>query len=183
MNPEGEHSTAELAKLLHSPVILVMDCDKVTRTAAAMILGCRHFDQSVDIRGVILNRIGGSRHAGCRAKVHRGSLRIPVLGAVPRMADIPFSERHLGLIPPQEHDRIRQALGKAADIAGDYLDLGSLTGIAESAPAWEDHAFPDLQPGDKTGREQVTIGVIRDGAFSSITLKHRSSRRQRCQGP
>jgi len=71
----------------------------------------------------------------------------------------------LGLIPPQEHDRIRQALDKAADIAGDYLDLGSLTGIAESAPVWEDYAFPDLQPGDKTGREQVTIGVIRDGAF------------------
>ena len=165
MNPEGEHSTAELAKLLHSPVILVIDCDKVTRTTAAMVLGCRGFDRSVDIRGVILNRIGGSRHEAIVRRSIEDHCGIPVLGAVPRMADILFSERHLGLIPPQEHDRIRQALGKAADIAGDYLDLGSLTGIAESAPVWEDHAFSVLQPGDKTGREQVTIGVIRDGAF------------------
>ena len=63
MNPEGEHSTAELAKLLRSPVVLVVDCDKVTRTTGAMVLGCQTLDPGVDIRGVILNRVGTSRHA------------------------------------------------------------------------------------------------------------------------
>jgi cobyrinic acid a,c-diamide synthase len=164
-NPEGEHSTAELAKLLRAPVILVVDCDKVTRTAAAMVLGCRHFDRSVDIRGVILNRVAGSRHAAVVRKSVEDYCGIPVLGTVPRIADIPFSERHLGLIPPQEHDRVRLALGKAADIAGDCLDLECLTQVAESAAFWEDHAFPGLQPADKADHEQVTIGVIRDRAF------------------
>ena len=164
-NPEGEHSTAELAKLLRAPVILVVDCDKVTRTAAAMVLGCRHFDRSVDIRGVILNRVAGSRHAAVVRKSVEEYCGIPVLGTVPRIADIPFSERHLGLIPPQEHDRVRLALGKAADIAGDCLDLEGLTQVAESAAFWEDHAFPGLQPADKADHEQVTIGVIRDRAF------------------
>jgi len=164
-NPEGEHSTAELAKLLRAPVILVVDCDKVTRTAAAMVLGCRHFDRSVDIRGVILNRVAGSRHAAVVRKSIEDYCGIPVLGTVPRIADIPFSERHLGLIPPQEHDRVRLALGKAAEIAGDCLDLEGLTQVAESAAFWEDHAFPGLQPADKADHEQVTIGVIRDRAF------------------
>ena len=164
-NPEGEHSTAELAKLLRAPVILVVDCDKVTRTAAAMVLGCRHFDRSVDIRGVILNRVAGSRHAAVVRKSVEEYCGIPVLGTVPRIADIPFSERHLGLIPPQEHDRVRLALGKAAEIAGDCLDLEGLTQVAESAAFWEDHAFPGLEPAGKTDHEQVTIGVIRDRAF------------------
>jgi cobyrinic acid a,c-diamide synthase len=81
------------------------------------------------------------------------------------MADMPFSERHLGLIPPQEHDRIRQALGKVADIAGDYLDLEGLTKIAESASPWEDHFFPKALPAKEMEDEPVTIGVIRDRAF------------------
>ena len=58
-NPDGTHSSAELAKLLKAPVILVIDCDKVTRTTAAMVLGCQLFDPDVEIRGVILNRVAG----------------------------------------------------------------------------------------------------------------------------
>jgi len=68
---DGEFSTAELAKLLHAPVIMVIDCDKVTRTAAAMMLGCLRLDPEVDIRGVILSRVNGNRHAS----VIRGPLK------------------------------------------------------------------------------------------------------------
>jgi cobyrinic acid a,c-diamide synthase len=164
-NPEGEHSTAELAKLIKAPVVLVIDCDKVTRTTAAMVLGCQRFDSEVDIRGVILNRLAGNRHAAVVRRSIEDYCGIPVLGKVPRMADIPFSERHLGLIPPQEHDRTRQALGKAADIAGDFLDLEGLTEIAESAPPWEDHLFPEVLHANEMADEPVTIGVIRDRAF------------------
>jgi cobyrinic acid a,c-diamide synthase len=164
-NPEGEHSSAELAKLIKAPVVLVIDCDKVTRTTAAMVLGCQLFDPGVDIRGVILNRVAGNRHAAVVRRSIKDYCGIPVLGTVPRMADIPFSERHLGLIPPQEHDRIRQALGKAADIAGDYLDLEGLTEIAENARPWEDCSFPDVLHVRETADDPVTIGVIRDRAF------------------
>ena len=58
----GSHSTAALARMLKTPVILILDCTKVTRTAAAMVLGCIEFEPDVDIRGVILNRIARSRH-------------------------------------------------------------------------------------------------------------------------
>ena len=70
VNAEGEFSTAELAKLLCAPVILVVDCDKVTRTAAAMVLGCMTLDAAVDIQGVILSRVSGERHAAILRQVH-----------------------------------------------------------------------------------------------------------------
>jgi cobyrinic acid a,c-diamide synthase len=163
-NPEGEHSSAELAKLIKAPVVLVIDCDKVTRTTAAMVLGCQRFDPEVDIRGLILNRVAGARHAAVVRRSLEDHCGISILGTVPRMTDIPFSERHLGLIPPQEHDRICQALQKAADIAGNYLDIDGLIQIAQSAPPWEDLSVPDvLATGEPA--DPVTISVIRDRAF------------------
>jgi cobyrinic acid a,c-diamide synthase len=59
---EGSTSTSELAKLLNTPVVLVIDCTKSTRTVAAMVLGCLQFDPEVNISGVILNRVAGARH-------------------------------------------------------------------------------------------------------------------------
>jgi cobyrinic acid a,c-diamide synthase len=82
------------------------------------------------------------------------------------MADIPFSERHLGLIPPQEQDRIQHALDWAAKIAGDDLDLDGLVDVARGAPAWEDIPDnPESRHGDESAGDPVTIGVIRDRAF------------------
>ncbi len=164
-NPEGEHSTAELAKLLRAPVVLVVDCDKVTRTMAAMIMGCQRFDREVAIRGVILNRIAGERHASIVRRTVEEHCHLPVLGAVPRMTDIPFSERHLGLIPPQEQERIQQTLERAAKITGDYLDLDALIAVARGAPPWVDQSVPGLVRSDETAGDPVTIGVIRDRAF------------------
>ena len=65
-------------------------------------------DPAVDIRGVILNRVNGSRHAAVIRQSIEDYCRLPVYGTVPRMTDLPFRERHLGLIPPQEHDRVQR---------------------------------------------------------------------------
>ncbi|MGO9139285.1 MAG: cobyrinate a,c-diamide synthase [Syntrophales bacterium] len=163
-NPEGEHSTAELAKLIKAPVVLVIDCDKVTRTIAAMVLGCQRFDPEADIRGLILNRVAGTRHAAVVRRSVEDHCGVSVLGTVPRLAEVPFSERHLGLIPPQEHARIRQALQNAADIAENYLDMDGLKQVAQSAQPWEDLSVPDVLPADEPV-DPVTIGVIKDRAF------------------
>jgi cobyrinic acid a,c-diamide synthase len=168
MNPEGEHSTAELAKLLRAPVILVIDCDKATRTTAAMVLGCRHLDPEVDIRGVILNRVGGKRHAAVARRAVEMDARVPVLGIVPRMdeEDLPFPERHLGLVPPQEHERTRMVLEKAGEIAEACLDMEGLIRIARNAPTWRTGSPRAVSPNEgKDPSETVTIGVIRDRAF------------------
>ena len=165
MNSEGEHSTAELAKLLRSPVVLVIDCDKVTRTTGAMVLGCQMLDREVNIRGAILNRVGGKRHAAMARRSVEEYCHIPVLGIVPRMERLPFPERHLGLIPPQEHDRARRALDAAGDMAEEFLDMDGLIRIAYGAPPWSMEADRDAVSAIINTSEKVRIGVIRDAAF------------------
>jgi len=177
LDAAGSHSTAELAKLLTAPVVLVMDSDKVTRTAAAMILGCQRLDPAVDIRGVILNRTARSRHEGILRRAIEEACGIPVLGAVPRMADYPFPERHLGLTPPQEHDHVTGALRRAAKVAEDCLDLERLVSLTESAPPLAagnaDLADGARRPGTAHRRRRPetrdsgrpVIGIIRDSAF------------------
>lgn len=162
MDSRGTQSTAELAKLLKAPVVLVLNCTKVTRTLAAMVLGCQRMDPDVDIRGVILNQVVRSR----QEKILRASIEetcdLPVLGAVPRMEDFPFPERHLGLTPPQEHQWVSRALERAAEVAEKYLDLEELWKIGESASPfrWE----PEEEKLSVTGG-RPQIGILRDSAF------------------
>lgn len=163
VNTKGEHSTAELAKLLAAPVVLVIDCDKVTRTMAAMVLGCMHLDPTVDIRGVILNRVGGARHATIVRRAVEESCGITVLGTVPRFADLPFAERHLGLIPPQESRHSQLILKQAAAIAEEHLDIEGLIRVANEAPPWTETVLPLTQP--RALFNGVKIGVIKDEAF------------------
>jgi cobyrinic acid a,c-diamide synthase len=161
MDLEGSVSTAEIAKLLQSPVILLVDCTKVTRTVAALVLGCQKLDEDVPIKGVILNKLATVRHESIIRKSIEKYCRIPVVGAVPKLKDIAFPGRHLGLVPPQEHPMAEEAINAAAEVAAKYLDMELLWRIACSAPPL--NVDPDLYP-ERTGKE-VTIGVIRDSAF------------------
>ncbi|HBD08579.1 MAG TPA: cobyrinic acid a,c-diamide synthase [Syntrophobacteraceae bacterium] len=161
---EGSCSTAELAKLLGAPVVLVLDATKTTRTAAAQVLGCQHLDPAVKISGVILNRVAGKRHE----QVVRGAIErycnVPVLGVIPKEKGNFFPERHLGLIPPQEHDRIDEAMGFAADMAHDCMDLDGLWDIASQAEPMGMATSTPVRAFSFTGRRPV-IGVLRDAAF------------------
>ncbi len=155
---------AELAKLLKAPVVLVVDCTMTTRTAAAIVLGCQKFDPDVDIQGVILNQIARPRHEGVlRASIEQ-YCGIPVLGALPRLKCAVFPERHMGLVPPQEHNGACQAVGTAQNLAEKYLDHERLWEIAKGAPSLPATSFrPDYA--QQSHPEPVTIGVIRDAAF------------------
>ncbi len=137
MNVEGTYSSAEVAKLLRSPVVLVCDCTKTTRTLAALVLGCMKFDPGVDIKGVILNKVGSPRQEKVIREAVRSYCDLPVLGAVPRLSVDPFSERHLGLVPPQEHKGVPEAIRAAAEVAEEHVDLDVLVEIAEAAPPLE----------------------------------------------
>lgn len=165
MDREGSYSTAELAKLLQAPVILVVDCSMTTRTAAAMILGCQHFDPRVAIRGVILNRIGGARHESVIRSAIEDRCGVVVLGAIPKIKEGIFPERHMGLVPPREHPGAARAVDEAARIVDRYVDVDRLWKIARGAPAVY---FDD--PGREGERfvrpsRQPRIGFIRDSAF------------------
>jgi cobyrinic acid a,c-diamide synthase len=179
---QGSTSTAELAKLLKSPVVLCIDCTKSTRTMAAAILGCMTFDPDVDIKGVILNRVAGSRHENVLRKNIEQYCHIPVLGAIPKLDWEKFPERHLGLVPTPEHASAMDAVDDAARIASRYLDLDALSEISFNAQAL---SIPDA-PLDKIRRKpyiqdsimadaesrmdsdrhlKPKIGIIRDSAF------------------
>jgi len=177
----GSTSTAELAKLLRSPVVLCIDCTKSTRTMAAAVLGCMTFDPDVDIKAVILNRIAGSRHENVLRKNIEEYCHIPVLGAIPKLDVEKFPERHLGLVPTPEHLSAAEAVDDAAEIASRYLDLDALAEIAFNAQAFQILDTPSekrpykRQILEKTPSGEAShtsarhskpkIGIIRDSAF------------------
>ena len=166
MDREGSYSTAELAKLLKAPVIMVVDCSMATRTIAAMILGCQHFDPEVAIKGVILNRIGGPRHEAVIRTAIEDRCGVPVLGALPRIQEKIFPERHMGLVPPREHPGARRAIEEAARIVDGHIDVDKVWEIARDAPA-VDFDVSDRQHEELHIRpsKQPKIGFIRDSAF------------------
>ncbi|MEW6266612.1 MAG: cobyrinate a,c-diamide synthase [Thermodesulfobacteriota bacterium] len=160
----GTYSTAELAKLLKTPIILVVDCTKATRTLAAVVYGCRLFDPGLDLAGVILNQVATRRQETLVRHVIEAQAGVPVLGAVPRLRDHDLPERHLGLIPHQEHPAATKALDLLAELIKDSVDLKRLETLAAAAPDIDSALDPWTWP-TSAGPVGVRIGVIRDSAF------------------
>ena len=186
LDVEGSTSTAELAKLLHAPVVLVVDCTKSTRTMAAVVSGCIHFDRGVHIAGIILNRIAGPRHESIVRDAIERYCQIPVLGAIPKIREDMFPERHMGLVPTPEHLWARDSIGKAAEVAERFLDLEGLISVARNAPDLQTPADPpEVHPAPMAGDtdsatsmvpktetvpsesqlEKPRIGILQDAAF------------------
>lgn len=160
----GTHSTAELAKLINSPVILVVDCTKVTRTLAAIVLGLKQFDPAVSIRGVVLNHVATSRQEALVRSTVENYTGLPVLGAIPRIRGENLPQRHLGLVPVQEHPETKRVCDMLADLAEKHINLDQLLELAGKA---QPKSAPDLlwpQPAPES-KSRVKIGVIRDSAF------------------
>ena len=164
-NAQGTYSTAELAKLLKAPVVLVVDCTKSTRTVAAMVLGCQRLDPEVPLAGVILNRVAGRRHESVLREAIEDICAIPVLGVIKKLPGELFPERHLGLVPPDEHDRLAPAIEQVADVARRYLDLDALWNVARQAPGIELDAEHGPMVRVESKPPVARIGVFRDAAF------------------
>lgn len=157
----GTCSSAELAKTLRCPVIVVADCTKVTRTMAAIILGLTAFDPLVDIRGVILNRTAGCRHQNILRQSIEAYTNVKVLGVLPRLSENPIPERHMGLISDAEY--ACDPFAQIATFLRTHADLDACLEVALSAPSVPGSCFP-LYPDPIVG-ERVRIGVARDAAL------------------
>ncbi len=147
-------STAEMAKLLELPIVLVIDAGAMARSAAALIHGYVTYDPAVRVVGVILNNVGGAGHADMIRDAVGDS--VPILGALPRAADLVIPERHLGLHLPHEarHDYVAQ-VAKLIDNHVDVDQLLSATRIPrQPAPAQSTPPNP-----------RARLGVARDEAF------------------
>jgi len=169
LDAAGSQSTAELAKLIETPVILIVDGDKITRTAAALVLGCQKIDAQVNIKGVILNKVARPRHEEVMRKAIESTCGLPVLGAIPRGANFPFPERHLGLIPPWEHNFVAEVLQMAEELVVNNVNLEGVWEIARSAPPPEEvlNKMEKRETDAVKGQsyKKFTIGVIKDSAF------------------
>lgn len=173
----GTTSTAELAKLLDLPVILCIDCTKSTRTVAATVLGCLHFDADVPIKGVVLNRVAGPRHEKNIRNNIEHHCGVPVVGAIGKLKKKDFPERHMGLLPTFEHQWAQRAILAAADVVAKSVDLDLVRAMAESvADAGEKEieskdtiTIVDSDSGtlnkNHLKTEPVRIGIIKDSAF------------------
>lgn len=161
VDASGTYSTAELAGRLGLPVLLVVDCTKTTRTVAALVLGCKMLDASVNIAGVVLNRLGSSRHEQIVREAVEKYTGIPVAGAIRRMKKDIFPMRHLGVTPFQEYDGSEEALQLLAATIDKSLSLADVEPMmATPVMATRERNAPNYG-----GGKPVRIGVIRDAAF------------------
>jgi len=158
-------STAALAATLGAPVLLVLDVTKVTRTSAAFVAGCKALAPEVRIAGVIANRVGGSRHENQVRSAIEGETGVPVLGAIPKLRDETLlPDRHLGLVPPEEHDRMVDVVRRLGEVIGERVDIDSLLEAARSAGSLDE--APVLKPVSREEKYPVRVGVFMDSAFT-----------------
>lgn len=156
---KGISSTAQIAKLLHAPVVLIINCQSVGASAAAIAMGYRDYDPEVSFAGVILNKLGSDKHEAMIREA-MADAGIPVFGALHRDADLKTPERHLGLTPVTEVETSGLIRHMQED-AGRWIDAEALIRTARQAPAIECAAEPRHEGGDV-----VCIGIARDEAFT-----------------
>lgn len=116
-------STAHIAKILNSPIILVIDASKAARSIAAIAYGFLNFEKGLQIKGIILNKISSNRHFQFIKEAFVNRIKIPIVGVVHKNQDFIFSERHLGLIPREELDyKKRNEIVNSAKVLSESLD-------------------------------------------------------------
>mgnify|MGYP000993950325 CR=1 FL=1 len=154
-----EGSSAHLSKVLHCPVILVVDASATSRSAGALVKGFKTFDEETSVMGVIFNRVGGRRHLDMVEDSIQG-LGLVSLGGIPKNKDIALESRHLGLVPAKEMDNTARYEG-IRSLVEDNLDLDLMLEIASNAPSWDEVRESPL---DAMG--QFRLGHARDDSFN-----------------
>lgn len=134
LGTDGFASTAHLARLTASPVVLVIDCGRLSRSAAAIAAGMASFDPRVHVAGVVLNRAGSDRNTDEITRA-LAQLRLPVLGRLPHDEALASPSRHLGLVPVAERGESAALLERLGEQVAAHLDLAALAEIATAAPA------------------------------------------------
>jgi len=161
--PGADGSTASVSRLLNAPVILVVDASAMSGSVAAVVLGFSSLDSSVQIAGVVLNRVGSEGHAQLLREALE-PLKIPVLGILFTDASMVWRERHLGLVPvAEEPERLRASIDRLGETIERSLDLEAIMVLARSA-------LETVVPDSPRARfvAQARIAVCGGPAFSFV---------------
>jgi len=160
LNNEG--STAHISQITESPVVLVVNCQSMARSAAAIVKGFQCFADGMNIVGVIANKVGSEGHYKIVKQAIEQECRVPVIGYLKREDQIEIPERHLGLVPSLERGELQPFFDRLADLMEQSINLDQLLAVSE-APVI--HAEPNLfAPQPVTA--PVKIAVAKDAAFN-----------------
>jgi len=154
-------STAQMAKWLDLPVVLVVDARSMARSAAALIQGFENFDSGLRFAGVVFNQLGSGRHLNFLREALQGAVSMPCLGGLLRDQAIAIPERHLGLVTREDHPLDDDGIGRLADLIEEQLDLDLLISGLTVIPAAGVPTAGDSARSTRPAR----IGVARDNAF------------------
>ena len=169
---EGRGSTADLARQLGAPVILVVNTRNMTRSIAPLVQGFTGFELDINIAGVILNKVSGPRHEDKLRKVLERYCDIEVVGAIRRRPEIGIIQRHLGLQPAREALGSAEVVEQIEKIISESVDLDRVRAIAATAPPLPDLGtttppLPDLETAAPPhSPPTVRLGVAQDRAFT-----------------
>lgn len=155
-------SSAEIANLTQTPVILVLDASKLSGTAAAIVSGLSNFDPRVRTAGVICNRVGSKRHAAILTEAIEKYAGLPVLGCLPKLTELEIPSRRLGLLPVNERpEQTRLFIAQAQETIRTHLNLEKILEIAKGAPG----LYQSTPATVRKETQPVRIGIARDEAF------------------
>jgi len=158
---DGRNSNAALATLLVAPIVLVIDTRGMTRGIAPLILGYQDFDTTLNIAGVILNKVGGPRHEKKLRATIEHYTDVPVLGAVHTDERLEISERHLGLTPTNEAPEVLTKLNTISSLISGQVDLEAIREISKKSA----HLPVPMPVLGSIEKPDISIGIARDSAF------------------
>jgi cobyrinic acid a,c-diamide synthase len=160
-------SSAEMAKWLGLPVVLIVDARSMARSAAAVVYGFTHFDPALNIVGVVFNRIGGEGHLDYLKEAMRAALPgVQVLGGIPRDESVSIPERHLGLVTSDEICLDAKWRAETTRLMERHIDLELLLSLSEyQGPAEPAAEARSNQGKNQEERSSVLIAIARDAAF------------------
>ncbi|MEC4811854.1 MAG: cobyrinate a,c-diamide synthase [Scytonema sp. PMC 1069.18] len=165
-------STAHVAQLLNLPVVLVIDCSRLSGSVAAIAHGYSTFDPRVKIAGLVLNRVGSDRHIYL-LKDALEPLQLPILGILRREDNISIPDRHLGLVPTVELPQLDAVIDKLADLGDSCFDWERLLPLLKSenynrrcTQIQADERNTYLRSSGTDCGSKIPIAVARDRAFN-----------------
>ncbi len=153
-------STAQMAKWLGLPTVLVVDARAMARSAAALAHGFATFDPELTLAGIIFNRVGSERHLDYLRQALAQVPGVVCLGGLPRQESLAIPERHLGLVTAEEHALSPAYLQELAESMERHLDLDALLKLMRPISDIDQTAAPVTEP-----LTRVRLGVARDQAF------------------
>ena len=154
-------SSSDVAEALEAPVVLVVNCRGMSMSVLPLIKGFLEFEESRNIRGVILNQMPASLYQDLKGQIEE-QLPVKVIGYVPKAEELVLESRHLGLVLPGEIEQLKKKLNQMAELLEKTLDLDALIAMAREAGelSWKAPELPALSEG-----KGVRIGVAQDEAF------------------